>query len=257
MNADIGHRIRRVWAATVLVALTACGGNGAAGDGVTGPATYTIGGTVLGLSGSGLVLATNFGEDLAVRTDGSFTFTTRLSTGDNYFVSVETQPTSPAQICNAGSQLGRVGTANVTDIEVICKAGFTVGGKVSGLVGSGLVLQIYDRYQDYYVGNPVNVTANGTFTLDSVYAANTATEEFVRVTHQPTSPTQHCVVGDAAPINIQSADITDIAVLCTDFSYVANAGDNTVSTFTVAATSGKLAAVGAPVATGTTPKAIV
>src|ERR1700722_10617816 len=148
MNRGIGHRIRGAAALTLLVALAACGGNGAAG-GSSAPATYTLGGTVIGLAGSGLVLESNHGEDLAVSADGPFTFATRFSTGDTYFVSIRTQPPSPIQICSTGSELGRVGTANVTNVSVICKAGFTVGGKVSGLVGSGLVLEIFDRYADY------------------------------------------------------------------------------------------------------------
>jgi 6-phosphogluconolactonase len=56
---------------------------------------------------------------------------------------------------------------------------------------------------------------------------------------------------------MQVAAVTDVEVVCSQFSYVANAGDSTVSAYTIDATSGALAAVGTPVATGTSPHAIV
>ena len=55
-----------------LSVLAACGGgNGGGGD---GGATYTIGGMVYGLTGSGLVLLNNAGDELAVSAAGAFSF---------------------------------------------------------------------------------------------------------------------------------------------------------------------------------------
>jgi hypothetical protein len=45
------------------------------------PVTYTVGGTVSGLTGSGLVLADNGSNNLAVSANGPFAFTTALATG--------------------------------------------------------------------------------------------------------------------------------------------------------------------------------
>ena len=56
---------------------------------------YSIGGTVSGLAGSGLVLQNNGGDDLAISADGSFTFATPLVDGSSYEVTVLTQPTQP------------------------------------------------------------------------------------------------------------------------------------------------------------------
>ena len=51
-------------------------------DTPTGTApTYTVGGTVSGLAGSGLVLRDNDGDDLPVSADGAFAFATELAGG--------------------------------------------------------------------------------------------------------------------------------------------------------------------------------
>ena len=55
-------------------------------------ATYTIGGTVSGLSGTGLVLQDNGGDNLSISGNGSFTFKTAISSGSTYKVTVLTQP---------------------------------------------------------------------------------------------------------------------------------------------------------------------
>jgi 6-phosphogluconolactonase len=128
------------------------------------------------------------------------------------------------------------------------------GGTVSGLMGSGLVLQLLTHTADgargFIVLGRAQVNSNGPFTFDS---ANPPDPNFapvsVRITQQPASPTQLCV--------LQAATVTHVKVVCSQFSYVANAVDNTVSGYTVDATSGALAAVGTPVGTGTSPHAIV
>ena len=80
--------------------------------------------------------------------------------------------------------------------------------------------------------------------------------DFVGVTQQPSSPTQRCVVGNAT-INIQNANDTSVAVSCAEYSYVTNAADNTLLSYNVDATTGALAVIGAPTATGASPHAIV
>src|SRR5229473_1618315 len=93
-----------------MFALVACGGSGAGrtpcnGHTLSGfcfEAQYTVGGTVSGLAGSGLVLsnATGFGPDsLAISASGSFTFSTKYATTDGYEIVVFTQPVNPSQTC--------------------------------------------------------------------------------------------------------------------------------------------------------------
>src|SRR5688500_17452607 len=84
-----------------ITALAACGGGG--GSGGTPPPqipqSQTVGGTVSGLAGTGLVLQNNAGDDLAISANGSFVFTTALSRGTAYNVTVKTPPSFPAQNC--------------------------------------------------------------------------------------------------------------------------------------------------------------
>lgn len=87
---------------------------------------YTIGGTsITGLTGTGLVLQNNGGDNLliAAGATGPFTFSTPLLNNDTYSVTVLTQPHTPAQTCTlGGSPSGMVGTSNVTSVTINCVA---------------------------------------------------------------------------------------------------------------------------------------
>jgi N-acetylneuraminic acid mutarotase len=83
------------------------------------PVTYTIGGMVTNLAGSGLVLQDNGGNNLSVTANGSFTFTTGVAPGGAYRVTVSTPPSSPAQTCSVANDKGTA-NANVTNIAVNC-----------------------------------------------------------------------------------------------------------------------------------------
>ena len=89
--------IGSAFSALLLAALTACGGGGnGGGGGGGGVASYTVGGMVSGLTGTGLVLRDNGGDDLTLAADGAFVFTTKVANGAAYSVMVYTQPASPA-----------------------------------------------------------------------------------------------------------------------------------------------------------------
>jgi hypothetical protein len=98
--------------------LVACGGGGTSSPGATGP--YTVGGTVSGVSGSGLVLQNNGGDDLAISAPGTFAFAGRLDGGATYSVTVAKQPSAPTQTCVVSAGSGTVGDANVTNVMVEC-----------------------------------------------------------------------------------------------------------------------------------------
>ena len=119
-------------AACLLAAIAGCGNgshgqpmdmaSGGGGDladgGSSGP---TVGGTVSGLAGTGLVLQNNGGDDLTVAKSGAFTFATPLSDGASYDVSIKTQPTSPPQLCAVADGKGAIaGGASVSTVAVRC-----------------------------------------------------------------------------------------------------------------------------------------
>lgn len=89
---------------------------------VFGPTGFTIGGTVTGLSGIGLVLRNNAGDDLTIASNGAFTFATPVAGGAAYAVTVLTQPGNPAQVCTVSNGVGTVLAAIVTDVAVDCTA---------------------------------------------------------------------------------------------------------------------------------------
>jgi len=79
----------------------------------------TIGGTVRGLSGA-LVLANGDGDPITLTTSGGFSFDQKLETGDNYDVSILSQPDN--QECGVTFSNGQVGDSNVRNVEVLCSS---------------------------------------------------------------------------------------------------------------------------------------
>ena len=84
--------------------------------------TFSIGGSVLGLTGTGLVLRNNGEDDLPISTNGEFTFNTTVLSGETYGVTVFTQPINPIHICTVTDGSGTVGSESVTNVRVICTA---------------------------------------------------------------------------------------------------------------------------------------
>ncbi|WP_395377132.1 choice-of-anchor D domain-containing protein [Marinicella sp. W31] len=83
--------------------------------------TFTVGGSVSGLTGTGLTLQNNAGDDLLITADGSFTFNTALADLSNYAVIVSTQPNTPTQSCTVSNGSGQINGENVTNVSVDCE----------------------------------------------------------------------------------------------------------------------------------------
>jgi hypothetical protein len=78
---------------------------------------YTLGGTIVGLLGT-VVLTTNNGDLLTLKSNGFFTFATPVAQGANYGVTIATQPTN--QVCSVANGSGTIGEDNVTNVSVNC-----------------------------------------------------------------------------------------------------------------------------------------
>jgi len=102
--------------------------------------TYTIGGTVTGLTSSGLVLSDNgTGATTIAASATQFTMSTRETTGSTYTITIQTQPTG--ETCSVAGGTGTINMANVANVVVTCsKQAYALGGSISHLNGSGLVL---------------------------------------------------------------------------------------------------------------------
>jgi len=237
----------KMFCTVAMQVLAACGGGGS-------PAAYTIGGTVSGLSGSGLVLQDNGSDTLKISGNGAFTFAMPVMTGKPFDALVSSQPTNPSQTCALAPGSGTVSGGDITNIMVSCTTNtYTLGGVVSGLTGSGLVL----------INNGVNyaVSTNGPFTFTSAIASGISYG--VTVGTEPSNPSQTCTVGNASGA-VGAADVASIAVFCAQavgrFAYVVGSGQETlnlpptlgtISVFNIDPGSGALTLVpGSAVSTG-------
>lgn len=96
--------------------------------------TYTVGGTVSGLVGTGLVLQDNAGDDLTISGNGGFKFATPVASGRTYAVTVKTQPGNPLQSCTVGGGSGAVTSANIGNVAVACTVPTVACGTQNGVV---------------------------------------------------------------------------------------------------------------------------
>jgi len=96
---------------------------------------------VSGLSGSGLKLKLNDGNELSVTQSGKFTFETELASGTDYAVTVSAQPSNPVQACTVADGSGKIDKADVS-VKITCNtATRTIGGTITGLGGGTVVLK--------------------------------------------------------------------------------------------------------------------
>ena len=184
---------------------------------IVGP-TYSVGGTVTGLTGTGLALQNNGTDTLAVAADGSFTFATQIAEGGTYAVTVSSQPTG--QTCTVANGSGTIATADVTDVAVTCSSSLThsVGGTVFGLTGTGLVLA--NNYTD-----TLAVTADGPFTFATELAEGETYS--VKIANRPSG--QGCTITNGSG-TIGTVDVTDVSVICYDGVPVTPMSDNPIPT---------------------------
>lgn len=119
--STVARRLR--WFFVLGSALGAACSGGGGDDAPSPPSSFTVGGTVTGLAGTGLVLQNNGGNNLTVNANGAFTFTATVANGNGYNVTVATQPTAtPAQICTVTNGMGTIAGAAVTNVVVECRA---------------------------------------------------------------------------------------------------------------------------------------
>lgn len=183
---------RALAALTLIAGLSACGGSN----------TYQLGGVVLGLSQSGLVLS-NAGVTLPVTAGATgFLFPEKLKFGALFDVQVQTQPAH--QVCTVGNAKGSAGTTSTSNAIVSCALNsFTIGGTISGLTTDGLQLTNGT--------DTVLIAANATnfVMLQRVFFGSSYG---VAVLKQPTGKT--CSVSNAAGTIATDANVTNIAVTC-------------------------------------------
>lgn len=135
----------------ISLGLMACGSS--SNDNRQTP-SFTIGGTVTGLLGSGLVLQNNGGDDLTIFANGPLSFQTSLLPGSNYTITVKTQPASPTQRCSIANNGGTIQSGDISSIRVHCIS--TCSDDDVGIIDAcGLQISAVDLH------DPVTMTMTG------------------------------------------------------------------------------------------------
>lgn len=220
MTRRLRHRLRLSILVAAFAAVGGCNLGNYGGDdtaasqssssgnnGSGSSAQYSISGTITGLSASGLKLMASATNMVTVASGAtSFKLPNMIMSGSNYSVTVQSQPL--AQSCTVVNGSGTA-QANVTNVAVKCSVNtYTIGGLITGLNSSGLVL------------------SNGADTL-TISAGTTA---FVFATKLPMSAT-YTVAVQTQPSGIQcqvsngsgtvgSAAVTNILVACGQWTWV-------------------------------------
>jgi sugar lactone lactonase YvrE len=164
--------------------------------------THTLGGTISGLTSSGLALAN--GSDALSPGAGSlaFTFALPVAEGGAYAVSVRTQPSGES--CSVGSGAGTMGSTDVGTVAITCSAtAYRVGGAIAGLTGAGLILT-----NGTDTVSPANGATSYVFTNRVAFGGTYS----VMVQQQPAGLT--CAVAGSFPATMGATDVTNADVTC-------------------------------------------
>jgi hypothetical protein len=95
-----------------------------------------LGGTANSLTGTGLILQNNGGDNLTIPAGSTtFNFALPVTLGSGYNVTVLTQPTTPAQICTVANGVGTV-DSTPSNIIVSCASYTLVANSIIGLLAA-------------------------------------------------------------------------------------------------------------------------
>ena len=198
-----------VFCAVAGTILSGCGSGGSDNsppqNNNTPPPTFSLSGTVSGLSSSGLALTVNGTKVLVQSGATTIALASTVPSGTAYSVAVATQPTGAT--CTVTGGTGTI-SANVNNVAVSCSANtYAVGGSITGLKTSGLVLlngtdatTIAANATQFAMTNKVTYGGNYTITVQT----------------QPTGAT--CTLSSGTG-TVAAADVSNVAVSCSQNSY--------------------------------------
>ncbi len=171
--------------------------------------TFSIGGTISGLTNNGLKLSLNNGAQVLTVPGGTTAFEFDFGVLDHtaYTVSILTQPAG--QTCSISANSGTVNGADIDSVSLTCTDNpiepHMVGGRVYGLTSPGLVLQLNG-------GLTIVVNNNGPYNFYPGVDSGTHYE----VTVQTQPPGQTCTIANASGTmgfeNVTNVDVTCAAL---------------------------------------------
>jgi uncharacterized repeat protein (TIGR03803 family) len=151
--------------------LSACGGGSGNNSASTGGGAqnYSLSASIQGLNSGGLVLLVNTAQVAISSGATSVSLASMLNSGTAYTVTVQTQPTGAT--CSVTNGSGAISTSNIANVVVNCAAAtFTIGGAISGLSASGLVLLNNNGGATSIAANATQFVMEGPITYDGSYA---------------------------------------------------------------------------------------
>lgn len=154
------------------------------------------------------------GETVVVDGVSPTVFSRRFIQDENFAISIVSPV--PGQQCDVIGGSGTFATSDIGSVVVTCSVGaptnFFVGGTVSGLIGSGLALQIYDPSPGpLYADLTQTIGGNGTYALNRAIPDGGAYT--VVVDNAPTYPWQTCsITNDSGTIT--AANVANVDVSC-------------------------------------------
>lgn len=191
-----------------VVSIGASGSSSSSSSGGNGD-YVTIGGSVTGLVGMGLVLRNNGSDDIQIAMNGAFSFPAKVQSGSPYEVTIASPPTSPSQSCTVSNGAGTAAGTAITDVLIACSTStYAVGGTVVGLTGSGLVLTNVGK-------DDLSVPMSGPFQFLSKVASGAVFD--VAVKTQPASGGPCVVSGGNGTVG--NADVSSVLVNCAPGTY--------------------------------------
>jgi N-acetylneuraminic acid mutarotase len=166
------------------------------------PNTYQISGSVSGLlSGASLILQNDGGDSTPVSANGAFSFAGAVASGNNYAVTVATQPA--AQNCAISNGSGIVVASSLSSVTVICSNNtYNVAATVSGLNAGSLALQDNG-------GDALSILGDGLFNFNMPLASNANYN--ITILTQPAG--ENCTLSNGSG-TIGSSNVTSVAVAC-------------------------------------------
>ena len=186
---------------TASLVLCGCGGGSGEGPTTTSTPSYSVGGTVSGLVGTGLTLEDSVAGSLAVAGNGRFTLPKALPSGTSYAVAIAQQPSNPTQKCALTGGAGVIDGANASGVSVTCaEPQYPIGVVLSGLLGSSITIENNGS-------DKLTLSANGRFAFASlVSSGGTYT---VSIVTQPGAPPQYCSLqGGSGTVGASSPSVS-------------------------------------------------
>ena len=250
----------------LLCALTLMGCGAGSGTGDWKLPGSSLGGTVTGLTGTGVALQTN-GTQVAVgRLDNGFhpALGGWLASGTSYDITVLSQPINPSQTCVVTNGVGTASNVDITNIAVKCTTNPSRFVYVANGGSNSISAYSIDALSGVLTpigGSPYSVgKAPSSIAVDPLshfaYVSNQADGDVSGFAIDRVSGALTAVSGSPFPTGFGPSSVA--VDPSSTVVYVANANSNNVSAYTVDHNDGVLTAVvGSPFAAGSGPSSVM